>query len=255
MRQLSKKKIEILGKTVGGNTPLICVPLCENNRDQLIEAAVKAIESEADIVEWRADAFEPADCEEILTTLRQLHAKLPMVPLIFTCRRPEEGGLQQAWNSIDRLELIERVAASRHVHFIDTELGNDDDYVEAIAAICAENSVKLILSYHNFQQTPDEKVILDNLLKAERAGADIAKIAVTPNCYTDVLTLLSATNRARIDHLQIPMITISMGLTGVVSRIAGGLFGSDITFATAARASAPGQLPVAEMRQAMSLLY
>jgi len=40
-----------------------------------------------------------------------------------------------------------------------------------------------------------------------------------------------------------------------VTRVAGGLFGSDLTFAIGQEASAPGQIPIADLRQAMSVLY
>ena len=51
------------------------------------------------------------------------------------------------------------------------------------------------------------------------------------------------------------MITIAMGDGGRVTRLAGGLFGSDITFAAGEASSAPGQIPVAELRRAMALFY
>ena len=76
-----------------------------------------------------------------------------------------------------------------------------------------------------------------------------------PENYEDVLTVLSATNKARNETVQIPIVTMSMGLKGAVSRLAGGLFGSDITFANGMQASAPGQIPIEGLRTAMALLY
>ena len=86
-------------------------------------------------------------------------------------------------------------------------------------------------------------------------GADIAKVAVMPKNYKDVLILLNATLKARTEHLEIPIITMSMGPEGGVTRLAGGLFGSDLTFAIGKEASAPGQIPIGDLRQAMSVLY
>ena len=76
-----------------------------------------------------------------------------------------------------------------------------------------------------------------------------------PKHYGDVLTLLSATNRARNETVRGPIVTMSMGPEGAVSRLAGGLFGSDITFAIGMQASAPGQIPIEELRKGMDLLY
>jgi 3-dehydroquinate dehydratase-1 len=47
---------------------------------------------------------------------------------------------------------------------------------------------------------------------------------------------------------------MSMGALGVVSRIAGGLYGNAMTFASAGKASAPGQVEVETLRSAMRLL-
>ena len=87
------------------------------------------------------------------------------------------------------------------------------------------------------------------------AGADIAKVAVMPKNHNDVLTLLRASWAARKETVDCPIVTMSMGEEGVVSRLAGGLYGSDITFAVGMGISAPGQIPIAELRQGMAVLY
>jgi 3-dehydroquinate dehydratase-1 len=110
------------------------------------------------------------------------------------------------------------------------------------------------LSYHNFDETPDEAFILDRLVTAGKLGADVAKVAVMPKSYKDVLTLLSATYTARTERLDIPIITMSMGAEGGITRIAGGLFGSDLTFALGKASSAPGQIPIDDLRKAWTAL-
>ena len=47
---------------------------------------------------------------------------------------------------------------------------------------------------------------------------------------------------------------MSMGRLGVISRVAGELTGSAMTFATNGKASAPGQIPIEEMRQILSIM-
>jgi 3-dehydroquinate dehydratase-1 len=47
---------------------------------------------------------------------------------------------------------------------------------------------------------------------------------------------------------------MSMGEEGGITRIAGGLFGSDLTFALGKASSAPGQIPIADLRRAWSAL-
>ena len=74
------------------------------------------------------------------------------------------------------------------------------------------------------------------------AGADLPKVAVMPRCRTDVLELLAATAEMADLHPETPVITMSMGALGAVSRLAGEAFGSAMTFANPGQASAPGQV-------------
>jgi 3-dehydroquinate dehydratase-1 len=45
-----------------------------------------------------------------------------------------------------------------------------------------------------------------------------------------------------------------MGPLGAVTRVAGGLFGSDLAFAVGTRPSAPGQIPLEELRRIEGIL-
>jgi len=72
-------------------------------------------------------------------------------------------------------------------------------------------------------------------------------MAVMPQSADDVLTLLTATNEAR-KTLSQPVITMSMGDLGKVSRLAGEVFGSCLSFATVGAASAPGQIALDHLR-------
>ncbi len=51
-----------------------------------------------------------------------------------------------------------------------------------------------------------------------------------------------------------PVITMSMGPIGQLSRVAGSVTGSAVTFGAGAEASAPGQLGAAELKQILDIL-
>jgi len=85
-------------------------------------------------------------------------------------------------------------------------------------------------------------------------GADICKIAVMPRSAADVLTLLDATRIMHEEYADRPLITMSMGGLGVVSRIAGQVFGSAATFGMVGTASAPGQVDASELRALLDVL-
>jgi len=87
---------------------------------------------------------------------------------------------------------------------------------------------------------------VEQFLEAERRGAGVAMVSVMPRDRADVLTLLAATERADA-KTHIPLISMSMGPLGAVSRMIGGLFGSGLTYGVGESASAPGQIPLGDL--------
>ena len=256
MRQQSRTKISVRGVVVGGDQVPVCLPLVATHEEELIKQAKELTRLKADIIEWRVDGFGSVQqssvlLDKILTRLREV---IGQIPLLFTCRIKAEGGMADLSDS-ERLELNIRALDSGMVDLVDVELANDSSFLDAVCSQARKAGVPVILSSHNFTRTPAEEEILATLEKAYAVGADIAKIAVMPNSFKDVLTLLSATDRARNSFAEKPLITIAMGEMGKISRFAGGLFGSDVTFGVGQMVSAPGQVPVEELRQVMSLVY
>ena len=89
----------------------------------------------------------------------------------------------------------------------------------------------------------------------QQAGADLPKLAVMPRCRTDVLELLAATAEMADQHPETPVITMSMGTLGAVSRLAGEAFGSAMTFANPGQASAPGQVSLDIVNEVLDALH
>ncbi|MBU1566914.1 MAG: type I 3-dehydroquinate dehydratase [Proteobacteria bacterium] len=255
MRQQSRIQVTVRGVEIGGPRPLICLPMMAESRIELSKQAKELAAMQPDLLEWRADAYSRVlDVEEILSALGDLRQAIGGIPLIFTCRIDREGGVRHISQEV-RLALIEVAIASGNIDLVDIELCNEGEFVASVRRNATAYNCKLILSHHNFQETPGETFIVGKLLEAQTAGADIAKLAVMPKDYTDVLTLLTATNNARNGVVAIPLVTMSMGWEGRISRMAGGLFGSDITFASGSQASAPGQMQIDALRTGMALLF
>ena len=75
-------------------------------------------------------------------------------------------------------------------------------------------------------------------------------VSLMPRDRADLPTLLPSTELAdRKTH--IPLISMSMGPLGAVTRMVGGLFGSGLTYGVCAAASAPGQVPIEELRSVL----
>ncbi|UCE57192.1 MAG: type I 3-dehydroquinate dehydratase [Desulfobacterales bacterium] len=201
------------------------------------------------------DAFDNVGAIDFsLQTLDGLRATIESVPFIFTCRIDIEGGIQKISRET-RLELIKASIRTGLPDIVDIELCNDTAFITAILETAELSGIKVILSFHDFEKTSEEVVIIDRLIRAQDLGAHIAKAAVMPNNHRDIIVLLNTTIKAKAEALQIPIVKMSMGKLGIVTRIVGGLFGSDITFAIGKISSSPGQIPIGELRKAMAIIY
>jgi 3-dehydroquinate dehydratase-1 len=76
-----------------------------------------------------------------------------------------------------------------------------------------------------------------------------------PQTAEDVLTLLAATNEMHNKYADRPIITMSMGPLGVISRLSGEVFGSSMTFGAVGTSSAPGQIPVDGLAATLEILH
>jgi 3-dehydroquinate dehydratase I len=149
--------------------------------------------------------------------------------------------------------LYRAVCDGGHVDLVDFEMGNDPAHVAAVREAARSAGLQLVLSFHDFNATPAAEALLARFAQAQSLGADVAKVAVMPRSTEDVLTLLSATERA-CHSLSIPVVSMSMGPLGAVTRACGWTFGSAMTFAVGEGSSAPGQMPIEDIRQAIDIL-
>lgn len=245
-----KSIVQVRNMTLGEGHPKICVPLTDTDLYHLKQSAQNILKSPLNFVEWRADFYD-AFREETARTeaLQMLRDVLGEIPLLFTIRTKGEGG--QADISTEEYESINRsVIESGLADLVDVELMKGDNVMTRLCAAASSVSddsscscVKIVGSRHDFTKTPPESEIVESLCKMQKLGADVAKYAVMPTSERDVLTLLSATLTMKEHHPDTPVITMSMGRLGALSRVCGSLSGSSVTFGTAGKASAPGQLP------------
>jgi 3-dehydroquinate dehydratase-1 len=241
------KIIDARGRKLGGETPLICTPLVGRSRERVLAEAASVVTKKPDIIEWRVDFFEAiGETAAVLEGARSLRAAVGELPIIFTRRSIKEGGEPIAIDDDDVVRLYDAVGASGLVDFIDFEMSNDAEHVHRVRQAARAHGTRLILSYHNFGYTPGRDFLVQRFLEAERLGADVAKVAVMPRDRMDVLTLLAATTEADAKG-RIPLISMAMGPLGSVTRMIGGLFGSSLSFAVGEAASAPGQIPIADL--------
>lgn len=245
----------MLNNVIGeGNQPLICTPLVGKTRKSIILELSSILKKKPDIIEWRADFFEEiADSNEVVAIAKQITGKAENIPVIFTLRASWEGGQDIPHSQEEAFELIATVCRNTDVKYVDYELSNIPEYIKRLRQIASKNNVKVIASFHNFNFTQDKDVLLQKIAEAKNYNADVAKIAVMPNSLYDVLTLLHVTLEAK-NTIDIPVITVSMGACGALTRLFGGVFGSAVTFAVGHESSAPGQIAIEDMQTVLGIV-
>ncbi len=248
------KTVKVKNIVIGEGKPKICVPIVGTNLDDIISQAEIIKDKPVDIVEWRVDWFKDVgNVDKVLTVLEELVKGLKDIPILFTFRSLKEGGKSDLRYD-DYCEILRTVAKSGLIDLIDVEVYSNENINLLIKEIRSYD-VRVVASSHDFNKTPSKDEIIKTLKYMQEVDADIIKIAVMPNSKRDVLELLSATLEMKENYTDRPMITISMGEMGVVTRIASEMFGSDVTFGAVGEMSAPGQIEVEELRTLLDVLH
>lgn len=253
-----KRTAALGGVVLGEGRTKVIVPVTAETFDEIKEqiASIAKLGGQTasgagngvDVVEWRMDFLAPSI--DVLSALETL-AGFTDLPVLATFRTADEGG--KAIEASAYRDLLLAVARSGKVSAIDVEAFRDESTVREVIDGAHEAGVAVLASYHDFHATPASEEIISRFEAMDAAGADVLKLACMPASVDDLLVLLNATHRASRTFDR-PLITVAMGPIGVLSRIAGGVFGSCATFAAVGRGSAPGQVPVSDLRPALDLL-
>lgn len=248
------RTVSIRNMVLGEGIPKICIPVMGKNAREVLSSARMALENEPDILEFRADFLEDvSDMGAVCALLRELRALLGELPLLFTFRTKREGGERELAPE-DYEKLCAAASESGCIDALDVELFLGDQTVGRLIEKAHAHQVRVILSNHDFAKTPPKEEMRERLCRMRKLGADVAKIAVMPAGQADVLALLCVTQECS-QMLDVPLITMSMGPAGAVSRLLGENFGSSLTFGMAGRPSAPGQIPAGELRALLEKIH
>ena len=272
-----------------GGLPAVAVSLTGPSLAQARTQARSAVDAGADVLELRVDLLEetgalavpdPLDAAtaaaQVLECLRGLGEAIAAdgadavagAPVLLTCRTAAEGGRAHlddaSYGALLRsvLDGLADWAPERRPAAIDVEVQRG-----CLPQVCEQAhglGINVVASFHDFEATPADEALEEVLARMAREGADLAKIAVWPTGADDVARLLGVCARATAgarerSGLGVPVAAMSMGALGAVSRVAPA-FGSALTFAVVpdeqgqARASAPGQLPLQDVRRCLELL-
>jgi 3-dehydroquinate dehydratase-1 len=217
------KPILANGKPIGNGTlPIVITPLVGKTQAAILDEVAAIIPKTPDLLEWRIDFFEAiGNTQAVIETALAIRAASKGIPVLLTRRNASEGG--------QPLTIAEPAVVAM--------------YTAACEAKCVE-----LIDYELSNASGDKK-----FATAAQLGADVAKVAVMPQSDRDVLELLAATSRAR-ETLDLPLISMSMGGIGSISRIMGWIYGSAATFAVGKSSSAPGQIAIEELRTTLAIV-
>lgn len=240
------------------NRPKICIPVTAVTRDEITDTARRFAALPAEMVEWRVDFFAGYE-REIPAVTKELKEILGNKELITTIRTTNEGG-ESNGDRFPYPETICKILSEGKTDYIDVEIHRGKEIVSAVVEEAKANGVKVIGSYHNFEKTPSEEELTAILEEARELGVDIGKAACMPagtdeEQWEDVMQLLSATEKMSAAYPEFPLITMSMGKAGEMSRLYGGLYGSTVSFGYAGKASAPGQIELDVMTAVFDKIY
>ncbi|MGX7069852.1 type I 3-dehydroquinate dehydratase [Gemella bergeri] len=245
-------KLTVGGVVFGEGRPKIIVPIVGKNEQEILEAASDIKTIDCDLVEWRIDFFDKVEEQGEVSELSKKIKKIINRPLLVTFRTKKEGGVLELSDN-KYFEVYNEVVENGNIDLLDVELFMPVEEVSALIEKAHANNVKIVMCNHDFDKTPERDEIVNRLTTMSEKGADICKIAVMPNSNKDVITLLDATRIAK-EKINKPLITMSMGALGMISRVSGEVFGSTATFGAAKQSSAPGQVPVAQLREILDTL-
>lgn len=231
----------------------IVVPMKGVSNDEILAMCERAIDSHADIVEWRIDYYEKVkEIDAVVELLKQISAKVRSAgkELIFTCRSEREGGNVKLAAS-EYMLLNKTAVLSKLVDYIDVEFMLGDTMVNSIVSHAKAHGTKVIISSHDFDSTPRMELIVNRLHKMEEKGADFIKVACMPRNDADVEEMIKAGKE--MQQTKDNVILISMGELGKKTRIHPELIGTCMTFGCLKdSASAPGQVEVNELYELLN---
>ncbi len=209
---------------------MICVAISECN----LETCLSVLDT-VQMAEIRLDLnnFTPDEIHKIFSH---------QTPTIATCR-PDKKGYEFQLRQLS-------LAIESGANYVDIEIEADKKQLESICEIAKKHGCKVIISYHNFENTPELKDLYGIMDQCYLLEADVAKIVTLSNSNADNARLLSLYGREK------PLVAFGMGKKGKITRIVAPFLGAEFTFAAMddGEFTAPGQIRFSKMKMILEKL-
>jgi 3-dehydroquinate dehydratase-1 len=211
---------------------MICTSITNTDFD-----ACRLLLLRSEMAELRLDLMR-LQAVQIQALMRDVH-----IPIVATCR---EGHYGEA----DRLRLLQ-VAVECGAAYVDVEIEADNCYHQTLVELARRHRCSCIVSYHNFEHTPDLSTLRGIVDSCRSKGADVVKLITTARTASDCARLMSLYEDEK------SLIAFAMGELGKFTRVACLHLGAPFTYAASGVGSeaAPGQLEVGKLQQMLHLLH
>ncbi|UDI78796.1 type I 3-dehydroquinate dehydratase [Staphylococcus taiwanensis] len=210
---------------------------------------LKTYSHDIDIVELRIDQWPDNHLQLLKDNLQLLHRHDIDFKVLVTYRTSTQGGKGELSYEA-YMALLHEIVYVDDCHMIDIEWDSDYDVFahRELVQLAQQNYKQVVVSYHNFQETPDIDILRFTYYKMHQLNPDYVKIAVMPHSREDVAILLEAMANS-VDAVYSKVIGISMSQMGLVSRTAQGVFGGSVSYGCLGEPQAPGQIHVKTLKE------
>jgi 3-dehydroquinate dehydratase type I len=215
----------------------VCVPITAEKPAEIPALIKKAENVGANLAEIRLDYLEDFNgIEEAVEDAK--------IPLIATNRQYEQGGKRKQ-NEGERMQRLLELA-DKGFSMVDVEITTPN--LKSVVKNLKKKGVETIISFHDFNKTPNLAELRKIAASQIKAGADICKIVTKANDISDNLTCLSLVSEMK---QKIRMVCFAMGKHGILSRILSPIFGAHFTYASleSGMETAPGQISMQRLKE------
>jgi len=220
----------------------LAIPLRPSSSEEAMRLHDLALREKPDYLELWCDRLDLVAVQKFLSETK--------LPLILNLKDKSEQGDFHG-SDLERIEfLLQLIKLNQNVRFVDLPLAlvvkHWDSHLSGVLPI-----EQLLISYHNFQATPNEAGFLTLIepLKSLPTGYHL-KLATAVNSEEDLTSLLRFYLNHQLDFGG-RLLVLGMGELGRPTRIMAPLLGMPLTFAAldSKNTTAPGQLTSSELRE------
>ncbi|MEZ0323338.1 MAG: type I 3-dehydroquinate dehydratase [Hydrogenothermaceae bacterium] len=217
------------------NRPLIALPIKDENLEDTLQ---KAKYYSVNVIEIRVDQFSNLDTDYVKEVVKKVRNY--DFGILITVRSKAEGGGRDI-PDLERVKIFENVVEMADI--LDVEFSSESIREEIINLAKCNGKLSLV-SYHDFEKTPNVEFIQNYIDVVKSIGGDIVKFAFKVNSFEDVANIMCITHKNRDRNI----VAIAMGDVGKISRVAGFIFGSIITYTYIGESFAPGQIEIGKLK-------